>query len=148
MCIPRERGLGFCRPSVCISRFPSRQRGQSLLHRTSGLRLWLQLLISRRVRVHLCRPSLSYRSLPGVQVPTQHIFFHPTYLHGDHFLQFWLYRNNSARFQLVFYENCSTCRCIFEVFVGRGELHVIPLHQFNPTLEFSAYFFKYYVIIP
>lgn len=38
------------------------------------------------------------------------------------FVQVWVYKNSSASFQLVFCENCSTCRCVFDVFVGRDEL--------------------------
>ena len=34
------------------------------------------------------------------------------------FLQPWLYKSLSASLQLVFSENCFTCRCIFDVFMG------------------------------
>ena len=36
------------------------------------------------------------------------------------FLRLRLYKKSSASFQLVFCENCSTCRCIFDVFVWGG----------------------------
>ena len=46
----------------------------------------------------------------------------------------------SASFQLVFCENCSICRCIFDVFVGRVELYILLfLHRdlFPKTLHFN-----------
>ena len=43
------------------------------------------------------------------------------------FLQCWFYEILSV--QWVFCENRSTCRCIFDVFVGEGELHVLLLHR-------------------
>ena len=49
------------------------------------------------------------------------------------FLQLWLHKR-SARFQLVFCENCSTCRCIFDVFVGGGEHHALLLHHLDLPL--------------
>ena len=57
-----------------------------------------------------------HSSLPGVQVPSSFIFFFfppfflPSYVGS--LLQLWLYKRSSASFQLVFCENCSTCRCI------------------------------------
>ena len=47
------------------------------------------------------------------------------------FLQLWCYRS-SAGLQLVFHKNCSTCRCIFDVFVGRGELHILLFCGLDP----------------
>ena len=54
--------------------------------------------------------------------------FFPHYLvMWKSYLQFFVYRSSFASFQLVFHENCPTCRCIFDVLVGRGELHVLLL---------------------
>ena len=47
------------------------------------------------------------------------------------FFQPWLYRNLSASFQLVCSENYSTCRCIFDLFMGGGEFHVLLLHHLH-----------------
>ena len=63
-----------------------------------------------------------HSSLPGVQVPSSFIFFFfppfflPSYVGS--LLQLWLYKRSSARFQWILCENCSTCRCIFDVLVG------------------------------
>ena len=43
-----------------------------------------------------------------------------------------LYRSPAASFQLVFTENCSTCRYIFDVFWGEGELSVVLFHHLDP----------------
>ena len=48
-------------------------------------------------------PSHGHRSQPN----------HFSSLPCVSFLQPWWYRSPSASFQLVFHENCSTCRCIF-----------------------------------
>ena len=48
------------------------------------------------------------------------------------FLLTWLYSSSSARFQLVFCENCSTYRSYFSVFMGRGELHIFLLYHLIP----------------
>ena len=45
------------------------------------------------------------------------------------FLQPWLDRNLSASFQLVFNENCSTCKCTFDMFDGEGEFHILLPHH-------------------
>lgn len=33
------------------------------------------------------------------------------------------------QFIVVVHESCSTCRCIFDVFVERGELYILLLHH-------------------
>ena len=42
----------------------------------------------------------------------------------EYFLYPWLYRH-SASLQIVFGEDCSTCRCIFDIFMGGGKLHIL-----------------------
>ena len=49
-------------------------------------------------------------------------------------LQLWLYRYSSASFQLVSCENFSTRRCIFDVFKGGGDLHILLFCHLVPTL--------------
>lgn len=67
-----------------------------------------------------CRPSLVSRSLPfntGLHMmPPLFLSYRITW---GAFLQLWLY-SSSSRFPLVFCENCSTLRCIFDVFLGGG----------------------------
>lgn len=54
-------------------------------------------------------------------------FFPPSY-QVTIFLPFWLY-GSSASFQLVFHENCSIYRCLFDVFVWVDEFHVLLLYH-------------------
>lgn len=54
------------------------------------------------------------------------------------FLQLWCNRGSSASFKLVFHKNFSTCRCIFDVFVGRGELHILLFCELH-TPPLSSY---------
>ena len=68
-------------------------------------------------------------SLPG-QVPTQeHEFWFRCFssLHYMCMFQPGLYRSSSASFWLIFSENCSTCRCIFDVFMEGDEFHILLL---------------------
>lgn len=46
--------------------------------------------------------------------------------------------NLSAILQVVFSDFCSTCRCIFGMFMGGGELSVIPLHHYSPLQELAT----------
>lgn len=62
-------------------------------------------------------PFLFHSSLPGVQIPSWFFFPPcPTQLHADLSCSFGC-EGSSVSFQLVFCENCSTCTCIFDVFV-------------------------------
>lgn len=59
-------------------------------------------------------------------------FFPSCSVTWESFLLLWLYKRSNVSFQLVFCEIHSTCRCIFDVFVGEGELRILlPLHL-NP----------------
>ena len=65
------------------------------------------------------------------------------------FLQHLLYRSPSASFYLVFHTSCTTCRCIFDVFVRGGELHILLLcHLDLPHkglfLDFPFYYIYLY----
>ena len=60
------------------------------------------------------------------------LLFSPSYPDTwQSFLQPWLY-GNSASFQLVFQENHSTCRCIFDMFIAGGELHILLFCHLDP----------------
>ena len=74
---PHKYSLGFSSPSVCLSRFPSRQRGLSLPRRSPGLVCPVCGSTSSlfKSRVHPYRTSLSYRSFVGAQVLTKCLFF-------------------------------------------------------------------------
>ena len=120
-------------PSVCPSGFLSRQGGLSPLLRTPGLVCpdCGSTCLLPRARVHLCGPSLPYRGPSrGLSSQPDAFFFFsvPAWLRGA--VSCCL--GSSASFQLVFPENCSTCRSNFELFIGRGELHIFLLHLLDP----------------
>ena len=46
---------------------------------------------------------------------------------------------SSASFQSVFCENYSICRCIFDVFVAGGKLHIPPLHHHLDLFPFVLF---------
>ena len=61
------------------------------------------------------------------------------------FLQLWLYRRSSAHFQLVFCENYSTCRCIFDAFCWwRWVSHPTP-PSWSPLRKYFWVYYKYSV---
>ena len=85
----------------------------------------ISLLVKGLPRVR--EPFFFYCFLPGVQVPSQFFFFFsfcPTWLRGDLSCSFGFMRF-SLSVQQVFCENFSTCRYVFDVFVGGGELSVL-----------------------
>ena len=114
---PLEWSLGFSSLSFCPSGSPCSHKVLSTLLRTPGLGTSVYGL------THPFYPGglpFPLSSIPGAQVPTWCFFppVLPDYLEVESFLQAWLFRNSSASFQLIFHENFSTCRCIFDVFVG------------------------------
>ena len=117
-------------PPVSLTGPPTSQGGSSSLCCTPGLRHPICGLNHSPCREGLCPCNLPFplSPLPGSQVPTWLLVF-PSYpFLCESFLQPWLYRSLSDSFQLVFSENFSTCRCIFEVFIGGVEFHVLLLH--------------------
>ena len=69
-------------------------------------------------------------------------------LHYVCMFQSGLYRS-SASFWLVFSENCSTCRCIFDVFTEGDELHTLLLcHRGLNSGKYTFLIYKVKVIIP
>ena len=79
--------------------------------------------------------SLFLRDPPRRSCQLDHFFFLNLITFSSYlmmcgfFSQLWLYRSPSASFQLVFSENCSTCRCTFDVFVEGSEFHILLLHH-------------------
>ena len=117
LCAPHKWNPSFSRLSLCPSGSPSNQWVLSPPHRSPGLRCPVCGLTYSLPRAGVYPSNLPFplSFLPGAQVPTQSLFF-PSYpIVCVSFLQPWLYRS-PVSFQLVFSENCSTCRCIFDVF--------------------------------
>jgi len=85
--------------------------------------------------------------LPGAQVPAWLLLspFYPT-PHGS-FIHLQLYECLSASLQLVFSENCSTCRCVLDVF-GRGSEFCIFLlpHFLSESYPFFFILFYYRIV--
>ena len=132
---PHERSPGF--PSLLF--FPEVfQPATGLVGpiRSPGMECWVcgltrSLLMAA---VHPCSLSFPLSPIPGAQVPTWSLFFLSYRITYGFFQQSWLCRSLSASFQLFFSETCSTCKCIFDVFVGGGELHVFLLcHLESPA---------------
>ena len=114
---PHDWTPGFSSPCTCHSIFQPANRAcvlclgphdwdpQSMARPTYSPR---QVSITA-ISLFLWVPSQGHRSRPNLS--SSH--------HSDSlrsFLQPWLYSNPSS-FQFVFSENCSTCRCIFNVFL-------------------------------
>ena len=118
---------GFSRLSVCPSGPLVSQGGLSSPCRTLGLGCPVCVLTHSLPRAGFRWYNLPLlpHPLPGAVVLTLLLFF-PSYpvMSGSSF-QPWLCR--SASFRLVFSENCSPRRWIFDVFVGGGELHILLL---------------------
>lgn len=123
-------------PSTNLSRFPSRQGGISPLPRTSGLGCsdCKSTCLLSRARVHLCGPSPAYSYLSGAEILTWSLLISvpPSY---KEIFQLWYYRSSSPHFQLDLHDNCFTCSCMLEVFVERGELHVLLFHHLDTLLN-------------
>ena len=89
---------------------------------------WLKLLTSLWGSPSLCNPPPLLWRLPGAQVPTWSLLFPSYVIPPGSFSQFWLYKSLSASLHFIFSENFSTCRCIFDVFIGGSELHGLLFH--------------------
>ena len=94
-----------------------------------------------------CILASSLSSCPGSQGSTGLLFFSSYWMFVS-FLQPWLCRSPSASFQLVFSENCSTCRCTFDVFVEGGEFHILLLHHLDKSPQWFIYLYFYYHACP
>ena len=127
---PHEWNLSFSSPSLCPSSFPT-THWACIPH--VGAQDWDAESVAWSayfpgwMPTHVvCLPFL-LSPLPGAQVPTWLLFFPSYTITYGFFLQSWLYSSLPASFQIFFSKICSTCRCIFDVFVRRGELHVFLL---------------------
>lgn len=119
---------------------PTKQGGLSI---SCWTQKWCVLDCSLH-RVGVClgnSVSFPLSLLPGAQVLIWSLFFPFSPITCGSFLQVLLYRSPSASLQFVFSENCSTW-CTFDVFVGRGELHVFLLHHLDliPLKRSIAYY--------
>ena len=91
-------------------------------------KLWLDLLTPQSEGPPMWTFS-SFQIPPRDAGPYLIPFFpHHTQLHGDLYCSFGCI----AVLLPVSIENCSTCRYIFDVFMGGGELHVLLLRHFDP----------------
>ena len=127
-------------PSVCTSGPPTRQGGLSPLCRIPRLRYPIcgsDLSLSR-VSVSPCNLSFPLSPLLVAQVLTQPLFFHSYSIMCLSFLQPWLYRSHSSSFQLIFSENFSACRCIFDVFLAGSELQILLFCHLDPNSLLSV----------
>ena len=78
------------------------------------------------------------------QVPIQMLFFPSLRM----YVSAWVVQEFSS-FWLVFSENCSTCRCIFDVFTEGDELHTLLLcHLGLNSGKYTFLIYKVKVIIP
>ena len=121
-------------PSVCTSSTPTSQVGLSLPHKTQGLEcpICASACSLPKAGVYTCSLLFPLSPLPGSQIPTL-LFFFPSYpITCVRFLQPWSYRSLSASFLLFFSENCSTCRCISDVFMLGGEHILLLCHLHLP----------------
>ena len=107
--------IGFSSLFTCLSSSPGNQEGLSPMCRIPelGSPVCGSTHSLPRASVHLCDLLFPLSHLPGVQVLTQ-CFLPILPIMCVSFLQPWLYRSLSASFQLVFHEDCSACRCIFD----------------------------------
>ena len=113
-CTPQEQSPGFSSLFVHPSSPPTSQGGLSPLHRNPGLGYPVCGLTHSlpSVGIHQCNLPSPLSPLRGAQILTRSLFFPFYSIVCVSFLEPWLYRSPSASFQLVFSENCSTCRCI------------------------------------
>ena len=83
-----------------------------------ALSMWFSPLTPQGGSPNLCNsPSCVYPAKDASPDPITSLHFYP--IPCGSFLQRWLDNSLSASLQFVFSENCSTCRCIFDVFMGR-----------------------------
>lgn len=125
VCIPHEWNLAFCSPSACPSSSSHRKGGLSILHSTLGL--GAQIMAPSNcfpgLRVCPCQTSFPLRCLSGVQVPTSWLFSillgYMIFFEALVVSEFW-------KFPVIFLWELSTCRCVFDVVLGRGRWALHP----------------------
>ena len=94
----------------------------------------------------MARGLFSFQILPGREGLTLYFFsVLPGYVEIFLAYNLGLYRSSSASFWLGLCENCSTCRCIFDVFVGGGEFHIL-LCQLDPFSVSSMFLLCFWIL--
>lgn len=103
--------------------------------------LWLDSLVPQGDSSPVWAFSLFYIPLRNNQ---SYNFFPSCELHGN--LSWAHICMSSASLRIVFCENCSTGRSIFDVFVGGCEHHVLLFHHLDPILydKFNSDIFNFY----
>ena len=121
---PHEWSLGFSRLSICPCNSVSSQGGFSPTCRSPELGCPVCGLTnpSPGVSVHLCDLPFPLSHLPGAQVLTWCFSSHPTWLCVYFFIIVLVAYVRFCQFPV-----CFPYKCIFDVFVGTGELHVLLL---------------------
>lgn len=94
--------------------------------------MWLQPLTPQG-RCLLTQFPFSSKSSPRGMGPE--LMASVSFLHMDLSYSLGCAGSLSPNLQLVFSENFSTCRCIFHVLLGVGELHILLLHLLNPPFQ-------------
>ena len=106
-------------PPVSSHGCPTSKVGLSSLCQTQGSEqsnMWLGLLTPQSWLHSFLLVLLS--PVPGARVLTWSLLFSFYLIPFGTFLPSWMSLSLSANIQLVFIENCSTYRCIFDVFMG------------------------------
>ena len=94
----------------------------------------------------MARGLFSFQILPGREGLTLYFFsVPPGYVEIFLAYNLGLYRSSSASFWLGLCENCSTCRCSFDVFVGGGEFHIL-LCQLDPFSVSSMFLLCFWIL--
>lgn len=130
--MPHEWNLGLYSLSFCLRSSMISQGGLSPTWRApqQGYPVYSLTCSLPRVRVNPWGLYFPLRCLPLEQIQIQCFLFSPSYpVTWKYFLQPWFYRNSCASFQLIFHKNYNTYRCIFDVFLGGDELHVLLIYQ-------------------
>lgn len=99
-------------------------------HPGSTSKLWHGVSAWPGIHGNLCVTFFLLVISQGHRSQPKALLFFPSYpiiIMCVQFLQPWLYKSRSSSFYLVFHETCTTCRCIFGVFISGGELHLLLL---------------------
>lgn len=116
-------------PIALLLVFAALQSAKGVFLLCVGLQDWGIQYVTQTT--HSPGPILQYifpfplSSLPGAQISTSLLQFPSFPVLCGSLLQPWWYRSLSASFQLLFSENCSISRCIFDTSMERGEFHIL-----------------------
>lgn len=133
MCVLFPSIFCFLQPCCQSHCFSNQLRRLTLLMLDPGLGWPICLSncsLPRRESPSLCNPVPLLCPLVKMQVQPNCFSSLPTWF-CVYFFQSFVYKKSLfASLQFVFSEHCSTYRCIFDVFVGAGELCVLLLSHF------------------